>query len=35
MLDVLRSVIQEVSRAGDLNSVLNIIVERVQEAMER
>ena len=34
MLDVLRSVIQEVSRAGDLNSVLNIIVERVQEAME-
>ncbi len=34
MLDVLRSVIQEVNRAGDLNSVLNIIVERVQEAME-
>ncbi|MBO6558263.1 MAG: phosphoenolpyruvate--protein phosphotransferase [Pseudomonadales bacterium] len=34
MLDVLRSVIQEVNRAGDLNSVLNIIVERVKETME-
>lgn len=33
MLDVLRSVIQEVNRAGDLNSVLNIIVQRVQDAM--
>lgn len=34
MLDVLRSVIQEVNRAGDLTSVLNIIVERVKESME-
>ena len=34
MLDVLRSVIQEVSRADDLQSVLNIIVTRVQEAMQ-
>ena len=29
MLDVLRSVIQEVSRAGDLQSVLEIIVDTV------
>ena len=34
MLDVLRSVIQEVNRAGDLQAVLEIIVERVREAME-
>ena len=34
MLDVLRRVIQEVSRAGDLQSVLEIIVERVQSAMQ-
>ena len=33
MLDALRSVIQEVSRAGDLQSVLEIIVERVREVM--
>ena len=34
MLDVLRSVIQEVSRAGDLQSVLEIIVERVHKTMK-
>ena len=34
MLDVLRSVIQEVSRAGDLASVLDIIVERVSVSMK-
>ena len=34
MLDVLRRVIQEVSGAGDLQSVLEIIVERVQIAMQ-
>ena len=34
MLDVLRSVIQEVSRAGDLASVLDIIVERVSVSMQ-
>ena len=34
MLDVLRSVIQEVNRAGDLKSVLEIIVERVRSAMQ-
>ena len=34
MLDVLRSVIQEVNRAGDLQAVLEMIVERVREAME-
>ena len=34
MLDVLRRVIQEVSGAGDLQSVLEIIVERVQSAMQ-
>ena len=33
MLEVLRSVIQEVSRAGDLEAVLDIIVERVKDAM--
>jgi len=33
MLDALRSVIQEVNRAGDLQSVLEIIVERVREVM--
>ena len=33
MLDVLRSIIQEVSRASDLESVLDIIVERVRTAM--
>lgn len=33
MLDVLRSVIQEVNRASDLQSVLEIIVERVRDAM--
>ena len=34
MLDVLRSVIQEVNRAGDLASVLDIIVERVSVSMQ-
>lgn len=34
MLDVLRSVIQEVNRAGDLQAVLEIIVERVHAAMQ-
>ena len=33
MLEVLRSVIQEVNRAGDLEAVLDIIVERVKDAM--
>ena len=33
MLEVLRSVIQEVNRAGDLEAVLGIIVERVKDAM--
>ncbi len=33
MLKTLRSVIQEVSRATDLNTVLNIIVDRVRTAM--
>ncbi len=33
MLEILRSVIQEVSRATDLHSVLNIIVDRVRTAM--
>ena len=33
MLDVLRSIIQEVSRAEALDSVLDIIVERVRAAM--
>ena len=33
MLDVLRSVIQEVNRASDLQSVLELIVDRVREAM--
>lgn len=33
MLDVLRRVIQEVNTAGDLDTALNIIVERVKEAM--
>ncbi len=34
MLDILRRIIQEVNRASDLDAVLNIIVERVREAME-
>lgn len=34
MLDVLRSVIQEVNRASDLPSVLDIIVRRVRDAMQ-
>lgn len=34
MLDILRSIIQEVNRASDLDSVLDIIVERVRNAME-
>jgi len=33
MLDILRRVIQEVNAARDLNSALNIIVDRVQSAM--
>ena len=33
MLEILRSIIQEVNRAGDLDAVLNIIVERVRDAM--
>ena len=33
MLDVLRSVIQEVNRARDLQAVLEIIVDRVRDAM--
>ena len=33
MLEILRSVIQEVNRAGDLEAVLGIIVERVKDAM--
>ena len=33
MLEVLRSVIQEVNRARDLGAVLDIIVERVKDAM--
>mgnify|MGYP001146828594 FL=1 len=33
MLEVLRRVIQEVNRAGDLDAVLDIIVERVKDAM--
>jgi len=34
MLEALRSVIQEVNRAGDLDAVLDIIVERVRDAMK-
>lgn len=34
MLEVLRSVIQEVNRASDLGRVLDIIVDRVRTAME-
>lgn len=34
MLDTLRSIIQEVSKAGDLDTVLNIIVDRVHAAMK-
>ena len=34
MLDILRSVIQEVNRARDLTTVLDIIVERVRDAMK-
>ena len=34
MLEVLRSVIQEVNRADDLQSVLEIIVERVHKTMQ-
>ncbi|MBT7371654.1 MAG: GAF domain-containing protein, partial [Gammaproteobacteria bacterium] len=34
MLGILRGVIQEVSRASDLQTVLEIIVERVRDAME-
>ena len=33
MLDVLRSVLQEVNRAGDLEAVLGSMVERVKDAM--
>ena len=34
MLEILRSVIQEVNRADDLQSVLEIIVERVHKTMQ-
>ncbi len=34
MLDILRRIIQEVNRARDLDSVLDIIVERVRDAMD-
>ena len=34
MLDILRNVIQEVSRADDMPTVLDIIVARVREAMQ-
>jgi phosphotransferase system enzyme I (PtsP) len=34
MLDILRKIIQEVNRASDLPTVLDIIVERVRDAMQ-
>ena len=33
MLEILRRVIQEVNRARDLSTALDILVERIQEAM--
>ena len=34
MLNTLRAIVQEVSAASDLQAALNIIVQRVREAME-